>query len=134
MIYHQVRIELRKDVSEAQKNEGIAKLHQMGREIESVKSYCVGKDVGANFDIGALYVIENIEAYRHYMNHPIHKEMDRIGLPLVKDMISQDLTDDPDPAIAFKIKQIHVERYTGDQELTQLVKGLDSYQGSGTPE
>jgi hypothetical protein len=31
---------------------------------------------------------------------PLHQETDRAGLPITDHMISQDLTDDPDPEIA----------------------------------
>jgi hypothetical protein len=42
-------------------------------------------------------VLKDIQAYDTYMNAPLHLQIDRAGLPLVKNMISQDLTDDPDP-------------------------------------
>jgi hypothetical protein len=47
-------------------------------------------------------------------------------------MISQDLTDDPDPEIGAKIAKIHSDRFAGDATLRGLVENLDSYEGSGT--
>jgi hypothetical protein len=47
-------------------------------------------------------------------------------------MISQDLTDDPDPEIGAKIAQIHSDRFAGDATLRGLVGDMGSYEGSGT--
>lgn len=133
MIYHSVRVEFKPEVTEQQKLEVLKKFHQMGTEIKVIKNYCVGKDIGANFEIGAMFAVENIGDYKQYMHSPIHREMDTLGLPLVKNMISQDLTDDSDPDIKEKISKIHSERFEKDKDLTELVKGLGSYEGSGRP-
>ncbi|WP_329520332.1 Dabb family protein [Spirillospora sp. NBC_01491] len=108
-------------------------LRRMGREIEAVQSFCVGRDVGAEFDYGAMFAVKDIEGYRAYMHAPIHRETDSVGLPILDKMISQDLTDDEDPAIGAQIQEIHRTRYANDPELVALVDGLDSYTGSGRP-
>jgi hypothetical protein len=65
------------------------------------------------------------------MNPPLHLQIDRAGLPLVSNMISQDLTDDEDPAIGEKIAEIHRVRYAKHSDVADLVGNLDSYEGSG---
>ena len=46
-------------------------------------------------------------------------------------MISQDLTDDEDPAIGEKIAEIHKAPYGKHSDVAALVGGLGSYEGSG---
>ncbi|OXG05058.1 stress responsive alpha/beta barrel protein [Flavobacterium araucananum] len=133
MIYHTIRVGFLKEVTEEQKQEVALKFHQMGNEIKSVNFYGVGKDIGGEFEMGAIFALNNIEDYKDYMHNPIHRQMDSLGLPLVKNMISQDLTDDPDPQIKNKIEEIHAKRFENDKELSLLVKGLSSYKGSGIP-
>jgi hypothetical protein len=132
MIYHQVRMSIRKDAPQDQLDTALNYLRRMGREIEVVEFFCVGRDFGGEFDYGAMYALKDIEAYRTYMLAPLHQETDRAGLPLVDNMISQDLTDDPDPDIGAKIAKIHSDRFAGDATLRGLVGNLGSYDGSGT--
>ncbi|TDD34640.1 hypothetical protein E1286_40610 [Nonomuraea terrae] len=82
----------------------------------------------------AAYALKDIDAYRTYLYDPLHRQIDAIGLPLVANMISMDLTDDPDPEIGDKIAQVHSDRFTDHPELLGLVENLDSYEGSGVPE
>ena len=72
----------------------------MGNEIPAIVTYCVGRDIGGDFDYGATFVVNNIDDYKTYMHSPIHRKVDEIGLPLVENMVSYDITDDDDPAIA----------------------------------
>lgn len=64
----------------------------------------------------------------------LEPQVDRAGLPLVSHMISQDLTDDPDPSIGEKIAEVHRNRYAGHPDLLDLIKDLGSYEGSGVAE
>jgi hypothetical protein len=133
MIYHSIRFALKDGVTEEQIAPAIAQLHKMGKEIEAVKFYCVGRDFGGEFEYGAMFALETIADYQDYMLHPIHRVVDDLGLPLVGKMISQDLTDDPDPEIGTKIAQIHKSRYESDPELLDMIQALPSYSGSGVP-
>lgn len=132
MIYHITRFKLKPDADPAALEAAIAQLHKMGQEIASVRSYCVGKDIGGAFGLGALYSFDDLAGYGAYLQSPIHRKVDEIGLPLVDDMISFDIADDADPEIAAKIDQMHQARFAGDQALSDLVGGLKSYAGSGT--
>jgi hypothetical protein len=91
----------------------------------------VGRDFGGEFQYGALYALKDIDAYRTYMYDPLHREIDAIGLPLVANMISMDLTDDDDPEIGDKIAKVHSDRFKDHPELLGLVEELGSYEGSG---
>ena len=132
MIYHQVRLAVKKDAPSDQLETALGLLRRMGEEIDVVEFFCVGRDFGGEFDYGALYALKDIDAYRTYMLAPLHQETDRAGLPVVDNMISQDLTDDPDPDVGAKIAKIHSDRFAGDETLRDLVGSLGSYEGSGT--
>ena len=133
MIFHSIRFELKDGVRQEDVDATLQQLHRMGKEIPAVQAYCVGRDVGGDFDYGATFVIRNIEDYETYMHSPIHRKVDDLGLPLVRNMVSYDITDDPDPGIPDQIARIHKERFAGDQGLAKLVGTLDSYSGSSRP-
>ncbi|WP_207478402.1 Dabb family protein [Arenibaculum pallidiluteum] len=134
MIFHSIRFQLREGVTQAQLDPVLKQLHKMGSEIPVIVTYCVGRDVGGDFDYGATFVVRNIDAYKTYMHSPIHRKVDEIGLPLVENMVSYDITDEADPTIAEQIALIHKERFAGDKALADLVGGLKSYSGSSKPE
>jgi Stress responsive A/B Barrel Domain len=134
MIYHAVRMSFKPDISAEQREDGLERLRTMGREIEVVESWCVGRDVGGDFEYGAIYALSDIEAYKVYMNHPVHLDTDAAGLPLVSNFVSLDITDDEDPEIADKIAEVHRTRYENRPDILELVGNLDSYTGAGVPD
>jgi hypothetical protein len=107
-------------------------MRRLGRELDVVEHWVVGRDFGAEFEYGAMYAFKDMDGYRTYLHAPLHRKIDQIGLPLVDNMISQDLTDDEDPAIGDNIRELHADRFANDADLTDLVAGLGSYEGSGT--
>jgi hypothetical protein len=133
VIYHQVRFAIKPEVPKDQVDAALELLRRLGRELDVVESFCVGRDFGGEFTVGAVYVLKDINAYEIYMNAPLHLQIDRVGLPLVSNMISQDLTDDEDPEIGDKIAEIHRARYAKHSDVAALVGNLGSYEGSGTP-
>ncbi|MFD5284625.1 Dabb family protein [Streptomyces rubrogriseus] len=133
VIHHQIRLAMRPDAPRDKVEEALEMLRRMGREIDAVTYWTVGRDVGGDFDYGAMFAVEDIEGYRAYMHAPLHRRVDEIGLPLVRHMVSHDLTDDEDPATGDRIRQIHAERFAGDPALVALIEGLGSYEGSSAP-
>lgn len=134
MIYHSVRMSFKPEVGPDEVEGGLERLRRMGREIDVVESWCVGRDIGGEFDYGAMYALPDIQAYEAYMNAPVHLETDAAGLPLVANFVSLDLTDDEDPDIGEKIAEVHRRRFETHPEVLGLVEDLDSYTGSGVPD
>lgn len=134
MIYHGNRFTMKKGVTPEQRDEALDSLRNQGASIDAVKSYVVGPDFGGEFEYGAVFVIEDLEGYWEYLMAPSHAHTDRIGLPLLEKFQSFDITDDPDPDIEDKIAELHRRRYAQNAELTQLVRDLPLYEGSGSPE
>ncbi|MGY6654800.1 Dabb family protein [Amycolatopsis sp. TRM77291] len=133
MIYHCIRFTLKGGVSEEDKAAGLARMGDHINAIPVIKARVVGPDFGAQFDYGAVTVLEDIEAYEEYMNHPAHLEMDRLGLPLIDRFVSYDVTDDPDPEIGAKIADVHRRRFENVPDVAGLVAGLREYSGSAAP-
>jgi hypothetical protein len=131
MIYHINRFAIRKNTQEDQLNTAMQYLHRIGEELDVVEFYCVGRDLGGEFEVGAMYALKDIDAYRTYMYAPIHEQTDNAGLPIIANQVSYDITDDPDPQLGEKIAQIHRDRFAERPELRRLVEGLGSYQGPG---
>ncbi|MBO0832975.1 MAG: Dabb family protein [Actinobacteria bacterium] len=132
MIYHINRFATKKDAPKDQLSHVIDLMNRLGTELDVVEFYCVGHDIGGEFDLGAMYALKDLTAYRTYMFSPIHEEIDNAGLPLVSNQVSYDLTDDPDPQIDDKMAQVHRDRFAERPELRELITSLGSYHGPGT--
>jgi Stress responsive A/B Barrel Domain len=133
MIYHGIRFSLKPGVTDEEVAAGLADMRAASASMPTVTSFVVGRDIGGEYDFGAVSVIEDLAGYEAMMNHPAHLEIDRAGLPLVERFASFDITDDPDPALAEKIAEIHRRRYTENPDVAGLVAGLDDYSGSAAP-
>jgi hypothetical protein len=81
VIYHQIRVSIKKDAPEDQLETALHYLRRMGQEIDVVEFFCVGRDFGGEFDYGAMYALKDIDAYKTYMLAPLHQETDRAGGP-----------------------------------------------------
>ena len=133
MIYHCTRFTLKPEVTPEDKAAALAKMGEHGTAIPAIVTRVVGPDFGGDYEYGAVTVIADIEGYAEYMNHPLHLEMDRIGLPLVDRFMSFDITDDPDPEIGAKIADVHRRRFENVPDVAELVAGLREYTGSAAP-
>ncbi|GAA3220508.1 Dabb family protein [Nonomuraea helvata] len=134
MIYHQIRIALKPDAPEGQVQHALDLLRTLGDKLDAVEFFMVGRDFGGEFHYGTMYALKDIDAYRTYMYDALHRQIDAIGIPLAANMVSLDLTDDPDPEIGDKIAQVHRDRFIDHPELLDLIENLGSYEGSGVPD
>ncbi|UGQ09134.1 Dabb family protein [Yinghuangia sp. ASG 101] len=132
MIYHQVRMSIKPDAPQEDVEHALELMRRLGRELDVVEHFVVGRDFGGEFTYGASYALKDIDAYRTYLYAPLHRQIDEAGLPLVANMVSFDITDDDDPEFKARIDKLHADRFAGDSGLSDLIDGLGSYQGSGT--
>lgn len=133
MIYHVIRLSVRDDAPEEEVAAALEAMRSSGTQIASARSALFGRDVGGEFDYAAVSSYETLEEYEAMMNHPAHLEVDRLGLSLIEQFVSFDITDDPDPEIEARIADIHRRRFTANQDISELVSGIDSYSGSAAP-
>lgn len=131
MIYHINRFAIKQDAPRDQVEAAMQYLRRVGEELDVVESYCVGRDIGGEFGVGAMYALKDIDAYRIYMFDPIHEATDNAGLPIVANQVSYDLTDDPDPQLGEKMAQVHRDRFAERPHLRELIQNMH-YRGPGT--
>ena len=134
MIFHSIRASIKPGVPQEKVDMVFAKWREMAESIPAVQSFCMGRDIGGEFEYGAVFVLKDIEGYREFITAPIARETDEIGLPIGQNMVSFDITDDADPEIAEKIAEVHRTRFESDPELLKIVNSMGSYTGSGLPE
>lgn len=133
MIYHHNRIKLKAGITDQDLERAMDSLRNQGRVIDAVKHFVVGRDIGGDFEVGAVFALEDLDGYWEYLTHAAHLNTDRVGLPLVEEFISYDTTDDPDPDIAEKIAALHARRYAEIADVRELVAQLPSYSGAAAP-
>lgn len=130
MIYHGNRIKLRAGVTEEQAEAALASMQAQGRDIPEVKAFVVGREYGTDFDWGAMFVLEDLDAYWAYLNHPAHTASVRVGLPLAENFEAYDLTDDLDPDFESKVARLQQRHIDSVPELAELLAALPSHTGS----
>ncbi len=133
MIHHCVRFTFKPGTTPEQLGDALASLRRQGEVIPSVQSFLVGRDHGGIYEWGATFQITDLEGYWEYLIHPAHRRTDEIGLPLVDQFVSFDITDDLDPETGKKIAALHQRRYDTDPGITELVSNINQYEGSAAP-
>jgi hypothetical protein len=66
----------------------------------AVKSWIVGRVLSGEFDYGAIYVVEDLDGYWAYQNHPAQVRREMEGIPLIEKFTAIDVTDSDDPRSA----------------------------------
>ncbi len=131
VIYHSIRASRRPGVSDEQIQVALDRWHKMAQEIPVIESYCIGRDIGGNFEFGAVFVLKDIAAYEEFIMHPAGRETDLIGLPLLQGIVALDITDDDDPEIAAKIDDVNRRRYERDPDILELLTNMAEFSGTG---
>jgi Stress responsive A/B Barrel Domain len=57
MIYHQIRFSMKPDVPPEELEASLERLRALGRKLDVVQSWVVGRDFGGEFEYGALYTL-----------------------------------------------------------------------------
>lgn len=134
MIYHVIRLSVRPDAPAEEVTAALGRIQAAGATITTATTSLFGRDIGGEYDFAAVSAYPDLTAYEEMLNHPLHLEVDRTGLPLVDKFVSFDITDDPDPQIAQKIAALHQRRFDTQEGLADLVAGVDDYRGSAAPD
>lgn len=130
MIYHGNRIKLKDGISPEDAHAALALLDKAGRVIPVVNSYTVGQDIGSDYDFGAVFVLNDLDAYWHYLIHPAHIAAERAGIPLMAKFEAFDITDDPDPDFQNKVTELQRRHVETDPQLAALMVALPANLGS----
>ncbi|MGO1051444.1 Dabb family protein [Crossiella sp. CA198] len=125
MIYHGNRFKLKAGVTQEQIEEALELMHTQGREIPVVKSYIVGREFGSGgFDWGAVFALEDLDAYWDYLTHPAHTRTEREGMRLLERFEAYDITDEDDPDFAAKVAALQQRHRETDPVLKELLAEL----------
>ena len=126
MIFHINRATYKADLSEEQRRTGVEMLHQSGAN-PAVKSYVVGPELGGEFEYGAVYVVEDLDAYWAYLTHPAHVRSEMEGIPLIEKFAAIDVCDSEDPQFGEKIAALQTRNYQEHPEMAALVAQAPSF-------
>ncbi|KWV32526.1 Dabb family protein [Micromonospora rifamycinica] len=117
MIYHGNRIKIRDDADPGLVAQALDALREQGRVIPAVTAFIVGREYGGDFDWGAVFVLEDLDGYWEYLNHPAHARSERLGIPLMARFEAYDITDDDSPDFAARVAALQKRHYETDPEL-----------------
>ena len=126
MIFHINRATYKADLSEEQRREGVEMLRQSGAN-PAVKSYVVGPELGGEFEYGAVYVVEDLDAYWAYLEFPAHVREELWGIPHLEKFAAIDVSDSGDPELAEKIAALQARHLQEHPEIAALVAQAASF-------
>jgi hypothetical protein len=127
VIFHINRATFKAGLSEEQRQAGVEMLRQSGAANPAVKSYVVGPELGGEFEYGAVYVVENLDGYWQYLEHPVHVHEELTGMELLERFGVLDITDSDDPEIGDEIARLQVRHMEAHPEIAALVAQVPSF-------
>jgi hypothetical protein len=136
MIFHINLFTIKPGLSEEQRRAGLEMLHQSGAANPAVKSYVVGPELGGEFEYAAVYVVEDLDGYGAYLNHPAHVREELWGIPHLEKFAAIDVSDSDDPELAEKIAALQARHAQDHPEIAALIAQAASFtvpDGAGQP-
>jgi hypothetical protein len=133
MIFHINRATYKAGLSEEQRRAGLDMLRQSGAADPAVKSYVVGPELGGEFEYSAVYVVEDLDGYWAYLNHPVHVHEELEAIPLLEKFAAIDISDSDDPEIGEKIAALQARHLQEHPEVAALVAQAASFTVPGQP-
>ena len=127
MIFHINRATYKADLSEEQRRAGLEMARQCGATEPAVKSFVVGREFGGAFEYGAVYVVEDLDGYWQYLEHPVHVHEELTGMELIERFDVVDISDSDDPEIGEKIASLQVRHMEAHPEIAALVAAVPSF-------
>ena len=127
MIFHINQATYKADLSEEQRRAGLEMLRQSGAANPAVKSYAVGPELGGEFEYGAVYVVEDLDGYWAYLNHPVHVHEELEGTPLLEKFAAFDVSDSDDPELGAKIAALQARHLQEHPEIAAEIAQAASF-------
>ncbi|GHH39087.1 Dabb family protein [Lentzea cavernae] len=131
MIFHINRATMKATATAEQIEAALESWRHQGRSNSAIKSFIVGRDHGGDYTYSAVFVVEDLDGLFEYLTHPSTYETDRLGLNLVERLEIFDVSDDGDPDLNDKIKELHRRRNELNSEVAAMLADVPSYTGSG---
>jgi hypothetical protein len=127
MIFHINRMTWKADLGEEQRRAGLELLRQAGAENPAVTSYVVGPELGGEFEYSAVYVVEDLDGYWQYLNHPVHVRSEVEGIPLIERFAAIDVSDSDDPDLGEKIAALQARNFQEHPEVAAAAAQAASF-------
>ena len=127
MIFHINRATYKADLSQEQRRAGLEMLRQTGAVNPAVKSYVVGPELGGEFEYGAVYVLDDLDGYWQYLEHPSHVRLEVTGMEFIERFEVVDITDSDVPEIGEEIARLQVRHMEAHPEIAALVAEVPSF-------
>jgi hypothetical protein len=128
VIFHINRATFKADLSEEQRRAGLEMLRQVGAaNPAAVKSYVVGPELGGEFEYCAVFVVEDLDSYWQYLEHPAHVRLELEGTPLLEKFSASDVSDSDDPEMGEKIARVQVRHMEAHPDIAALVAAVPSF-------
>jgi hypothetical protein len=135
MIFHINLFTLKPGASEEQRDTGLELMRQVGAN-PAVKSYVVGPALGGEFESGAVYVAEDLDAYWAYLEFPAHVRLELWGIPHLEKFAAIDVTDSEDPEFGAKVAAVQARHQQEHPEIAAEIAQAASFTvpgGAGQP-
>jgi hypothetical protein len=127
VIFHINRATYKADLSEEQRQAGLEMLRQSGMATPAVKSFVVGRELGGEFEYGAVYMVDDLEGYWQYLDSPVHVHEEVTGMELIERFEVVDITDSDDPEIGENIGRLQARHIEAHPELAALIAAVPSF-------
>ena len=127
MIFHINRATFKASLSEEQRRAGLEMLRQSGAANPAVKSYVVGPEFGGEFEYAAVYVVEDLDGYWQYLEHPVHVREELTGIEFLERFQVIDITDSDDSEIGDEIARVQVRHLEAHPDIAALVAKVPSF-------
>src|SRR5215470_13323743 len=118
-----------------QREAGLDLMRQVGAN-PAVKSYVVGPALGGEFESGAVYVAEDLDAYWAYLEFPAHVRLELWGIPHLGKFAAIDVTDSEDPEFGAKVAAVQARHQQEHPEIAAEIAQAASFTvpgGAGQP-
>ena len=135
MIFHINLFTIKPSLSEDQRRAGLEMMHQSGAN-PAVKSYVVGRELGGEFENGAVYVVEDLDGYWAYLEFPAHVREELWGIPHLEKFAAIDVSDSDDPELSEKIAALQARHQQEHPEIAAEIAQAASFtvpDGKGQP-
>ena len=127
MIFHINRATYKAGLSQEQRRAGVELLRQAGAANPAVKSYVVGPELGGELEHGAVYVVEDLDAYRAYLEFPAHVRLELWGIPYLEKFAAIDVSDSDDPKLGEKIAALQARHQQEHPEIAAEIAQAASF-------
>ena len=108
------------------REKGLDLMRQVGAN-PAVKSYVVGRELGGEFEFGAVYVVEDLDGYWAYLEFPAHVRLELWGIPHLEKFAAIDVSDSGDPELSAKVAALQARNFREHPDVAAVIAQAASF-------